>query len=159
MTAVALLLRLAELGVSVQADHDRLRLRPGSAVPPDLLSGLREHKAMVLVLLATAAMLKARNDDVRRAALQRPPSWSDTTACPAPGCFCSCCNGRRWWCELDAPRGWRCWTCHPPFHLTAGEVSDVRTTITPAGARPVLAAQEEMARNHDFSRVLRGGRS
>jgi hypothetical protein len=62
-----------------------------------------------------------------RAALQRPPSWSDPVALPSRGCFCSCCKGQRWWCECEAPKGWRCSTCHPPSHLTPGAVTEVRT--------------------------------
>ena len=63
----------------------------------------------------------------RRAALQRPPSWADPAALPSPGCFCSCCKGRRWWCEREAPKGWRCWGCHPPDHLAEDAVTEVRT--------------------------------
>ena len=60
-------------------------------------------------------------------ARQRPPSWSDPAALPSRGCFCSCCKGQRWWCERDAPKGWRCWTCHPPAHLAPEAVTEVRT--------------------------------
>jgi hypothetical protein len=27
------------------------------------------------------------------------------------------CHGTRWWSERHQPKGWRCWTCHPPVHL------------------------------------------
>lgn len=46
-------------------------------------------------------------------AMQRPVSWADPAALPSPGCWCSCCQGRRWWCERTEPKGWRCSTCHP----------------------------------------------
>jgi hypothetical protein len=59
--------------------------------------------------------------------LQRPPSWSDLVALPSRGCSCSCCKGQRWWCEREAPKGWRCSTCHPPSHMTPGAVTEVRT--------------------------------
>ena len=65
----------------------------------------------------------------RRAALKRPPSWSDSAALPSPGCWCSCCDGQRWWSEADGPKGWRCWTCHPGDHLTAAERREVRTAL------------------------------
>jgi len=52
MTAALLLSRLGDLGVSVRADEGVLRLRPASAVPPDLLAEVRAHKAEVLALLA-----------------------------------------------------------------------------------------------------------
>jgi hypothetical protein len=56
----------------------------------------------------------------------RPPSWSEAEDVPLPGDRCRC-GGRRWWCEAEAPRGWRCWTCHPPDHLPAGSVRGMRT--------------------------------
>ena len=59
--------------------------------------------------------------------LRRPPSWSDATVLPSNGCLCSCCRNRRWWCELRNPSGWRCWTCHPPDHLSAEGVKEIRT--------------------------------
>lgn len=62
-----------------------------------------------------------------RAALQRPPSWADPAALPSHGCRCSCCKGQRWWCEREAPKGWRCWACYPPSHLPSYAVAEVRT--------------------------------
>ncbi len=62
------------------------------------------------------------------AAMRRPPAWSDPGAPPTPGCRCVRCCGGRWWCEAgEAPRGWRCRTCHPPDHLPADAVREVRT--------------------------------
>jgi len=66
-------------------------------------------------------------DGYMRAALQRPPSWSDPAALPSRGCFCSCCKGQRWWREREMPKGWRCSTCYPPDHLPANAVMEVRT--------------------------------
>jgi hypothetical protein len=63
-------------------------------------------------------------DGLRRAAMQRPPSWADPAARPSPGCFCSCCHTRRWWGDS---RGWRCWACHPPDHLSPDAVKEVKT--------------------------------
>jgi hypothetical protein len=67
------------------------------------------------------------SDNYVRAALQRPPSWADPTAQPSRGCFCTCCKGQRWWRERDAPKGWRCWICHPPDHLPRTAVTEVLT--------------------------------
>jgi hypothetical protein len=64
---------------------------------------------------------------VRRAAMQRPPSWSDAATVPVPGCFCSCCRAGRWWTERKSPTGWRCQTCHPPLHLAPGETTTMNT--------------------------------
>jgi hypothetical protein len=66
------------------------------------------------------------------AALQRPPGWSDPADSPPPGAWCSCCGrqhraGGRWWREAAEPKGWRCWTCHPPVHLSGAELAEVRT--------------------------------
>ncbi len=62
------------------------------------------------------------------AAMQRPPAWFDPGARPTPGCRCTRCRGGRWWCEAgEAPHGWRCWACHPPDHLPADAVREVRT--------------------------------
>lgn len=67
------------------------------------------------------------NAGLRRAALRRPPSWSDRTARPSRDCYCSCCGLGRWWIERVDPRGWRCFTCHPPGRVQPGEVTEVRT--------------------------------
>ena len=50
----------------------------------------------------------------RAATMRLPPSWADPTALPSPGSWCACCHLGRWWTEAAEPRGWRCWTCHPP---------------------------------------------
>ena len=61
---------------------------------------------------------------LRRAALQRPPSWDDPAALPSPGCRCCRCDGQRW---TEAPGGWRCASCYPGDHLTATPLREVRT--------------------------------
>jgi hypothetical protein len=60
-------------------------------------------------------------------AMQRAPAWADPAALPVHGCWCRCCRGSRWWCEREAQKGWRCWTCHPPGHLASDAVMEVRT--------------------------------
>lgn len=55
MNAAALLIRLGALGVSVTAEGEELRLRPASAIPPDLLAALRVSKPAVLALLTAPA--------------------------------------------------------------------------------------------------------
>jgi hypothetical protein len=69
-----------------------------------------------------------------RAALMRPASWTERPDCrPAPGAWCGCCGrippayGGRWWQEREAPKGWRCWTCHPPDHLKPAKYLVVAT--------------------------------
>jgi hypothetical protein len=71
---------------------------------------------------------------LRAVAARRPPAWPDQSSRPTAGCRCTRCEGRRWWalehpvldCTGLAP-GWRCWSCHPPAHLTAAELEEVRT--------------------------------
>lgn len=65
-------------------------------------------------------------DAHRGAALRCPPSWWRPAAHrPTPGTNCGCCSGRRWWSKDQ--RGWCCWTCHPPVHLSADAIQEVRT--------------------------------
>jgi hypothetical protein len=64
---------------------------------------------------------------LRVAPSKRQPSWAEPADRPAPGDHCSCCRRGRWWCERKNPKGWRCWTCHPPDGLAASEVEEVRT--------------------------------
>lgn len=51
MDAVQLLDRLSSLGVAVSVNGDKLRLTPGSKVPPDLVEAVREHKPQIMRLL------------------------------------------------------------------------------------------------------------
>lgn len=60
-----------------------------------------------------------------RAALQCRSSWSDLAA-PSVGCFCSHCNGCRWWCEREAPKCSRCRVCHAPLKPTQAAITEVR---------------------------------
>jgi len=53
MEPVALLGRLAQAGVELHPAGDRLRFRPRSAVTPDLLSELAEHKHELVRLLTS----------------------------------------------------------------------------------------------------------
>ncbi len=55
MTAATALARLRDLGVAAEARGDGLVLRPASAVPPDLLAELRQHKRELLALLGEPA--------------------------------------------------------------------------------------------------------
>ena len=52
MTAATLVAALRSRGVQLVPIGDRIRFRPASKVPPELLTHLRQRKAEVLVLLA-----------------------------------------------------------------------------------------------------------
>jgi hypothetical protein len=77
-------------------------------------------------------------DGLLTGALMRPPAWDG--AAPPRGAWCSCCGrhvpqaGGRWWeprrvrsDPVGSGPGWRCWACHPPGHLLAADVREVRT--------------------------------
>jgi len=53
MTAAALIAQLRARGVELIPAGDRIRFRPASSVPPDLVELLRAHTAEVLALLTT----------------------------------------------------------------------------------------------------------
>ena len=95
-------------------------------------------------------------DWLRLSANHVPPSWADPVALPPHGSHCSCCRGQRWWCEREAPKGWRCATCHPPDHLMAErlQVLPSATAVTwPSSSRGSrqgnLVATSERSSNGD----------
>lgn len=156
MSAAEALVAARAAGVRVSTDGDDLVLEASAPPPPDVLDLLQRHKADIATLLgspepepseapepmppqpclAEPSTTGWEQGDAAQAAMvaglliasrRRPPSWADPTALPSRGCFCTCCKGRRWWCEREAPKGWRCRTCHPPDHLPSGVVTEVRT--------------------------------
>jgi hypothetical protein len=66
-----------------------------------------------------------------RSAHSKPPhipcAWSYPAFEPAKGDWCSCCRGQRFWRKAEQPTGWCCRTCHPPDHLDAEQIIEVRT--------------------------------
>ena len=126
----ALLSRARAAGLALRVEGGRLAVS-GPKPPDELLAALRGARDdLIRVLKIEAGELSpdptpvvplpapsAPSDQLNgylRAALQRPVSWADPTARPSQECYCSCCRGQRWWCEREAPKGWRCWQCHPP---------------------------------------------
>ena len=141
-------------GVRVGIDGDDLVLEASAPPPSAVLDLLSRHKAGIVTLLRSPAPeqlpwaaeptppqpslanLSTQDRAARADALVvglyvatrgRPPSWADPGALPASGCFCTCCKGQRWWRECEAPKGWRCSTCHPPDHLPPDAVTEMRT--------------------------------
>lgn len=56
MTPEAILKRLDELGISARASGDKLRVEPGSRVPPELVPEIRQHKQGILELLGVTSL-------------------------------------------------------------------------------------------------------
>ena len=57
MNLASLITNLERLGIRLEAEGDRLRYFPRSALTPDLLDGLKAHKAELLPMLWSAAEL------------------------------------------------------------------------------------------------------
>ena len=84
-----LLADLADAGVVLVADGDRLRFHPKAAMTPELLDRLKEHKPEVMAVMADP--------------------WPAVEAEPAP---CPKCGGLALW---ENPLGrWRCMKCDRP---------------------------------------------
>jgi hypothetical protein len=64
MSAVELLLDLGRVGIRLEADGEKLRYFPRSALTPDLLDRLKTHKAELVAMLRTNAKVPDldRND-------------------------------------------------------------------------------------------------
>ena len=126
--AAAALLRAARDGAEALATPDPDLAREREEVAAAQAAEARGLYGEPLSPLEHRAVLAG----YRAAALQRPPAWSDATRPPPPGAWCSCCGqigrlGGRWWRAAEAPRSWRCRTCHPPDQLPAADVVEVTT--------------------------------
>jgi hypothetical protein len=121
--AVELLERLAERGVELAAEGDRLRYRPREAVPPDLRAALAAHKPEILRLFS------AEGDEVawRAEAMRRqvPPRgaipWlmAREEARTSPRGTCLSCGD-----ALAAGRRFRCGPCVRAVELVLNEVRE-----------------------------------
>lgn len=96
-TATQIIETLTQLGVTLRANGDRLRLEPASKVPADLLPHIRQAKAEIL------------------AALSKPVQH------PASGAPCYACGSRTFWRSIHGAV--ICWRCHPPANESL--VSDI----------------------------------
>ena len=156
MSATEALALVLAAGVRVRTEGDDLLLKASAPPPPAVLDLVSRYKTDIITLLRSPApepprtpkpvpslrsMAELSTPDCGRgdaaqaamvagllvAARHLPPSWADPTSPPSRGYFCSCCKGQRWWRERAAPKGWRCSTCHPPDHLPANAVLEMRT--------------------------------
>ena len=69
MSAQALVAELRTRGVELIPAGDRIRFRPASAVPPELVERLRAHKAEVLAILTPAPVAEVLSAEVHRRSL------------------------------------------------------------------------------------------
>jgi hypothetical protein len=126
--ASRLIADLARLGIKLEADGDRLRYSPRSALTPDLAKLMKAHKSELL------AMLRAGQTPLSLAlvVLASVPAegnwhkvwdithgeydWIDGAfdAYPGPiGQVCRCHNEQRWWRSIYGDH-LICGICHPP---------------------------------------------
>lgn len=132
-----LLSRLRAAGAEVMLREQRPVVQHASRVPPALMAEARARRDdLAAELLAEAddeyaylgeerAALVAEGDPAGVVLHDLPTSWADATIQPTAGARCRCCRGAFWWCEMEGPKGWRCWPCHPPHG--AGDVREMRT--------------------------------
>lgn len=83
MSAAELLMDLGRLGIRLEADGERLRYRPQSALTPDLLGRLKAHKGELLTLL-----LRASDFDVDNALNAEPAPIIDPATTTEQICRC-----------------------------------------------------------------------
>jgi hypothetical protein len=134
--------RIRAAGADLALRDGRLILIRASRVPADLLAELNAHRDELVAEMANDNAAPADRpfvaDPVERAAIEaeslpvqnvrkRPVSWARAADEPTTGDFCGCCGGHLWWSESDEPKGWRCCSCRPPAHLTAGAFRAVAT--------------------------------
>lgn len=134
--------RLRAAGADALLRDDRPVVQRPGALPPALLSEVKMRREDLLAELLAEADIDAAAEGEEAAAIvaegehgdplaevphEMPVSWADASIEPTPGARCRNCSGRRWWSEATAPKGWRCWTCHPADHLASDRRRKVRT--------------------------------
>ena len=137
MKATQLMADLTRLGIRIEADGDRLRYSPRSAVTPDLADQMKSHKDALLAILqgdskippidlssATAiwqaALDRLEGDplfspDIMESLRAADAQWADDSEAYeaiAPPCPCPECGTLELWQSLVG--NWRCLRCDPP---------------------------------------------
>jgi hypothetical protein len=111
---------------STAAPHPPERVAGAPANHP-LTGNVKASLPGARIHAVTDATADTCSQTVAGLAMHRPPSWADPAELPLHGSWCRCCRGSRWWSERKVPRGWRCWTCHPPDHLPVDATRTVHT--------------------------------
>lgn len=127
---------LAQSGITLEALGDRLRYSPASRVSPELLDGLKAHKAELLAMLTNGLSHPISVDGEELADQETPElldhatewnadGWPADTVLPPPAC--GQCGSLDAWqsiagpAPVGSPRSsntgkpiWRCLRCDPP---------------------------------------------
>ena len=96
MSTADLMADLTRLGIDVGAEGDRIWYRPRSAVKPDLIDRMREHKAELLV------MLRPNAQRVQPATVRCPWCSGAALVDADGGLACKACGRLAW---IDLPDG------------------------------------------------------
>ena len=109
MNASAVVSQLHDMGVAVTVPTDKVRLQPGSRVPPEILEFLREHKADVITLLSSQPSIEisAEPCSVCRSRLTRGGVCAGR--CANPECVPCLCDVYHIRLDSDCP------ACHAPL--------------------------------------------
>ena len=74
MNVVVIFEQLEHLGVTVTVEGDKIVLEPGSRVPSDLLTTIREHKPELLARLTERCQTEPQ---AKRDSVELPEGWQD----------------------------------------------------------------------------------
>ena len=125
MSPDEVLRQLAESGVVLMADGDRLRARPRDAITPDLRAALVEHKASLLRLLSAEEMKVRWRIEAMRSQVPRTGSIPILLARPeaktSPRGTCVSCGDL-----LTEDRHSRCAPCVSAIERLLNEVREGR---------------------------------
>ena len=133
MNALELMADLDRRGIRLEADGDRLRFSPRSAMTPDLVERMKTHKNELLALLQP----EAHND---------ADGWDDAIDPPDP---CPTCGRLELWQSVagdsfgQTPGTWRCVRCDPP--ITGRRLRDAAARLRKQGPR--MARSDPKARD------------
>ena len=120
MSLAQLLLDLAARGIRLEASGDRLRFHPRSAVTPELIERLRDHKESLLAVLRGQEQSTLVGASAKGDADRATPGfeWRESPT------TCSCHEPQRFWRSIFGPH-LICGICHPPA------TSDIVTSMKP----------------------------
>lgn len=93
MDARVILDKLSNLGITMVKNGDKLRFEPGSRVPDDLVSEIRQHKAELLACLNRKPLLGDELERVLELGARRKRGEISALRCGITGHRCTSCQG------------------------------------------------------------------